>query len=131
MFSRQQPSCALSLQFLFDKFNGCLAVGHARTHGAVSCQEPDGSTLGLLISQTASLAALRQVKEREQGEGEMGRKQSREEGMGAGDDRSEEGGYEQLGKGLKGGRLNKEERKRVKFGRDSRADREMKQKEKR
>lgn len=52
--------------------------------------------------------------------------------MGAGDDRSEEGGYEKLGKGLKGGRLNKEERKRrVKFGRDSRADREMKQKEKR
>lgn len=84
MFSRQQPSCALSLQFLFDKFNGCLAVGHAGTHGAVSCQEPDGSTLGLLISQTASLAALRQVKEREQGEGEMGREAESRGGHGSG-----------------------------------------------
>lgn len=57
----QQPSCAPSLQFLFDKFNGCAAVGHACTHGHVSCQEPDDSTLALLILQTASLAALRQV----------------------------------------------------------------------
>lgn len=56
----QQPSCAPSLQFLFDKFNGCAAVGHACTHGHVSCQEPDDSTLALLILQTASLAAQRQ-----------------------------------------------------------------------
>ena len=59
---RGQPSCALSRQFLSDRFNGCLAVGHAWTRGAVSCQEPDGYTLGLLISQTGSPVALRQVE---------------------------------------------------------------------
>lgn len=106
----QQPSCALSRQFLSDKFNGCLAVGHAWTRGAVSCQEPDGSTLGLLISRTASQAALRQVKEREKGGG----RESRKEGMGAG---SEESG-ERLK--LKGGQLNAGERKRrAKFRGDS------------
>lgn len=52
------------------------------------------------------------MKEREQGEGEIEGKESREEGMEAGDEKSEEGGYEQLRKGLKGRWLNKEERKR-------------------
>lgn len=43
-----------------------------------------------------------QVKEREQREGEIEGKEIREEGMRAGDVKIEEGGYEQLRKGLKG-----------------------------
>lgn len=64
---------ASSLQFLFAKFNGCLAVGHAGTHGAVSCQEPDGSYL------TDSLTGSTAAGEREGARGGRNGKGSRVE----------------------------------------------------